>query len=87
MKRAFLLIAIVFIVGCVRVEYLEYRGIQAWPTGSAFVQKVEGVDVYEGLPNRTYEVILVQEEPPQQPVAGQVEVGSDAGSSENDTAE
>lgn len=57
MKRTLPLVTIVFLVGCVRVEYLEYRGVQAWPTGSAFVQKVEGVDVYEGLPNRAYEVI------------------------------
>ena len=58
MKKAALLIVLISIfTGCIRVEYLEYRGVQAWPTGSAFVQKVEGVDVYEGLPNRAYEVI------------------------------
>lgn len=45
------------VVGCVRVEYLDYRGVQAWPTGSAFVQNVDGVDVYEGLPERPYHVI------------------------------
>jgi hypothetical protein len=44
-------------VGCVRVEYLDYRGVQAWPTGSAFVQDVDGTPVYEGLPERPYDVI------------------------------
>ena len=42
---------------CVKVEYLDYRGRQAWPTGSAFVQDVEGIDVYEGLPEKSYDVI------------------------------
>ena len=52
--------AIVFsVTGCVRVEYLEYQGVQEWPTGSAFVGSVEDVEVevYEGLPQRPYEVI------------------------------
>lgn len=44
-------------VGCVRVEYLDYRGVQAWPTGSAFVQDVDGTPVYEGLPEKPYDVI------------------------------
>jgi hypothetical protein len=44
-------------VGCTRVEYLDYRGVQSWPMGSAFVQDVDGVDVYEGLPERPYRVI------------------------------
>lgn len=43
--------------GCVRVEYLKYRGPQNWPTGGAFIQLVEGIEVYEGLPTRPYEVI------------------------------
>lgn len=43
--------------GCTRVEYLEYRGIQQWPIGSAFVQDVDGVDVFEGLPDKAYTVI------------------------------
>jgi hypothetical protein len=42
---------------CTRVDYLDYRGVQEWPVGSAFVQCVDGMDVYEGLPNRAYEVI------------------------------
>ncbi|MEK7756671.1 MAG: hypothetical protein AAB385_05615 [Planctomycetota bacterium] len=45
------------VIGCTRVEYLDYRGVQSWPTGSAFVQDVDNVDVYEGLPDREYEVI------------------------------
>lgn len=44
-------------VGCVRVEYLDYRGVQAWPTGSAFVQDIDGTPVYEGLPEKPYDVI------------------------------
>jgi len=43
--------------GCVRVDYLEYRGSQKWPTGSAFVRTIKGVEVYEGLPQRPYQVI------------------------------
>ena len=43
--------------GCVRVEYLDYRGVQAWPTGSAFVQDVDGIPVYEGSPERPYDVV------------------------------
>lgn len=45
------------LLGCTRVEYLEYRGVQEWPIGSAFVQSVDGVDLYEGLPNRAYDVV------------------------------
>jgi hypothetical protein len=51
------LVAVALVGGCTRVEYLDYRGVQSWPKGSAFVQKVDGVDVYEGLPNQNYEVI------------------------------
>lgn len=43
--------------GCVRVEYLDYQGKQAWPTGSAFVSTVDNIKVYEGLPQVPYEVI------------------------------
>ena len=46
-----------FLPSCVRVEYREYRGVQTWPTGSAFVGRIKGVEVYEGLPQRPYEVI------------------------------
>lgn len=46
-----------FLPSCVKVEYREYRGLQDWPTGSAFVGRVEGVEVYEGLPQRPYEVV------------------------------
>ncbi len=51
------LAAAIFLPSCVRVEYREYRGPQDWPTGSSFVGRVEGVEVYEGLPHRPYEVI------------------------------
>ncbi len=51
------LVTVVWVGGCTRVEYLEYRGVQSWPIGSAFVQNIDGVDVYEGLPNQNYEVI------------------------------
>lgn len=44
-------------LGCTRVDYLSYQGIQEWPTGSAFVQSVDNVDVYEGLPNKPYTVV------------------------------
>jgi len=47
----------VLVPGCVRVEYCAYRGRQDWPTGSAFVGRVEGIEVFEGLPQRPYEVI------------------------------
>ena len=43
--------------GCVRVEYLGYRGDQSWPTGAAFVKRVQGYEVFEGLPQRPYEVV------------------------------
>jgi hypothetical protein len=44
-------------LGCTRVDYLSYQGIQDWPTGSAFVQSVDNVDVYEGLPSKPYTVV------------------------------
>jgi len=50
-------IASLLLTGCVTVDYLDYRGVQEWPTGSAFVRTVEGVEVFEGLPNRAYEVL------------------------------
>ena len=49
--------AAVLFCGCTRVEYLEYRGVQSWPTGSAFVQLVDRFEVYEGLPQHDYEVV------------------------------
>ena len=58
MQRLGLVLAVtIFLPSCVRVEYREYRGLQDWPTGSAFVGRVEGVEVYEGLPHRSYEVV------------------------------
>jgi hypothetical protein len=42
---------------CVRIDYVPYRGAQEWPTGSAFVHDVDGVEVYEGLPTRNYQVV------------------------------
>lgn len=57
MKHLPILVLGLSLVGCTRVEYLEYRGVQAWPKGSAFVQDVDGVDIFEGLPNRDYDVI------------------------------
>ena len=58
MRRFGLVLAVtIFLPSCVRVEYREYRGLQDWPTGSAFVGRVEGVEVYEGLPQRPYEVV------------------------------
>lgn len=51
------LVVTLFVPSCVKVEYREYRGLQDWPTGSSFVGRVEGVEVYEGLPQRPYEVI------------------------------
>ena len=45
------------ILGCVRVEYLDYQGKQAWPTGSAFVSSVDNLKVYEGLPQVPDEVV------------------------------
>jgi hypothetical protein len=51
------LVSLVAVIGCTRIEYLEYRGDQSWPTGSAFIQTIDGVDVYEGLPPCTYDVI------------------------------
>ncbi|MBI5765065.1 MAG: hypothetical protein HZA51_16240 [Planctomycetes bacterium] len=44
-------------LGCTRVDYLSYCGIQEWPTGSAFVQSVDNTDVYEGLPDKPYTVV------------------------------
>ena len=55
-----MLVMIVLVTGCVRVEFMEYRGRQDWPTGSAFVRQVEGnedIDLYEGLPSEPYKVI------------------------------
>ncbi len=50
--------SMVAMTGCgPQVEFLQYRGPQNWPTGSAFVRVVEGVEVYEGLPDRPYEVL------------------------------
>lgn len=60
MRHLGLLFAVVLtlpVIGCVRVEYLEYCGPQEWPTGSAFIKSVDGVTVYEGLPQRPYKVI------------------------------
>lgn len=46
------------LAGCgPRVEFMQYRGVQNWPTGSAFVRAVKGMEVYEGLPDRPYEVV------------------------------
>ena len=46
------------LAGCgPRVEFMQYRGVQNWPTGSAFVRTVKGMEVYEGLPDRPYEVV------------------------------
>ena len=47
----------VLTAGCVRVEYREYRGLQDWPTGSAFVGTIEDIEIFEGLPQQPYEVI------------------------------
>lgn len=44
-------------VSCVKVDYLRYIGRQDWPTGSAFIREVEGMDVFEGLPSKPYRVI------------------------------
>lgn len=57
MRRVIPVVLLFSCMGCVRVEYLDYRGVQAWPTGSAFVQDVDGTPVYEGLPERPYDVI------------------------------
>lgn len=51
------LAASILAIGCVRVDYLDYRGSQEWPTGSAFVRLIADIEVYEGLPQRPYEVI------------------------------
>jgi len=51
------LIGFLSLTGCTRIEYLEYRGTQDWPTGSAFVQNIDGVEVYEGLPPCAYRVV------------------------------
>ena len=40
-----------------RVEFMQYRGVQNWPVGGAFVRVVDGMDVYEGLPDKPYEVV------------------------------
>lgn len=56
-RTMFTLIGLLALVGCTRVEYLEYRGEQAWPTGSAFVQTIDGIEVYEGLPGRAYDIV------------------------------
>ena len=53
----FNLVLLVLVCGCTRIEYLEYRGDQEWPTGSAFVQVIDGVEVYEGLPPCSYKVV------------------------------
>ncbi len=57
MKPRFSTLVLLLLCGCVRVEYLDYRGVQAWPTGSAFVQDVDGMPVYEGLPEKPYDVV------------------------------
>lgn len=50
-------VSLVAVLGCVNVEYLNYRGEQQWPTGSAFVHSIDALELYEGLPDRPYEVI------------------------------
>ena len=50
--------ALLLAAGCgPRVEFMQYRGAQDWPTGGAFVRVVSGMDVYEGLPDKPYEVV------------------------------
>ena len=49
---------LVLAAGCgPRVEFMQYRGAQNWPTGGAFIRAVKGMDVYEGLPDKPYEVV------------------------------
>jgi hypothetical protein len=57
MKQIISALILVLLVGCTRIEYLEYRGPQAWPTGSAFVQEIEDIEIYEGLPSCNYDVV------------------------------
>jgi len=55
---ACLCVLAVVATGCgPRVEFMQYRGVQDWPVGGAFVRVVKGMDVYEGLPDRAYEVV------------------------------
>ena len=57
MRKIQLCIVLLVAAGCVRIEQLPYQGTQEWPTGSAFVRIVEDMKVFEGLPDRPYEVL------------------------------
>ncbi len=56
-KSGIVLLACVLLNGCTRIEYLDYKGSQDWPTGAAFVKTLDGMEVYEGLPPCAYEVV------------------------------
>lgn len=45
------------LAGCSQIGWRDYRGPQAWATGGAFVSDLDGLPLYEGLPERPYEVI------------------------------
>jgi hypothetical protein len=57
MRKLLWTVFVLFAAGCVRVDVLPYCGSQEWPTGSAFVRPVDGMDVFEGLPDRPYKVL------------------------------
>jgi hypothetical protein len=49
---------LIFITGCDTMTYSHYTGqVKAWPTGSAFSDKVFAVPVYRGWPEKAYDVI------------------------------
>ena len=57
MRKTHLCLLGLVAAGCVRIEHLPYSGTQEWPTGSAFIRLVEDMKVFEGLPDRPYEVL------------------------------
>ena len=57
MRKMHLCLLALVAAGCTNIEHLPYSGMQEWPTGSAFIRLVDDMKVYEGLPDRPYEVL------------------------------
>lgn len=57
-----LLVLLVPIAGCGSVTWRDYHGVQDWATGSGFSSETkDGLNIYEGLPERPYEVLGIVE--------------------------
>ncbi len=54
---AFVVMSLAAFTGCSQLEWREYRGPQDWATGGAFVSDLDGMPLYEGLPDRPYAVV------------------------------